>query len=268
MIKDLTKYIPLTTIIISYFFLCGGLYLYGFWSTFNIDISNLINITDIPKSFIFPFVAYNGFYFLYIIIDLFTTKSPKDGDNDEYAIGREPIKLDQERTVIKFLKLFIIRIFKKLFLSIEGWILLAFWTIVLLYEDHKMEPSFWLYSCSSLALFISFRLQEVHALKKLLPYFYIRNYIINALLFIPMFSFGLGRITSLSIYHNSDKHYIKIIGSSNPDKDFSTDTLKFIGFVGDKLIVSSLDNKRIIYINQSSYDQLIVENQTETTTAK
>lgn len=265
MIKDITRYIPLTTIIISYFFLCGGLYLYGFWSTFNIDISNLINITDIPKSFIFPFVAYTSFYFLHLTINIFTILPSKEKDDDE---NKEEDKLIEKYAESGKKIIFIKLLLRRIFLSIEGVTVLVFVVLVMLYEKFKMMPLFWLISSLSLAFLFSFRLKKNTVIKQAIPNSDLRKYIIHALLFIPIFSFGLGRINSLSIYNNSDKHYIKMSGSSNSDKDSGTDTLKFIGFVGDKLIVASLDNKRIIYINQSSFDQLIVENQTETTTAK
>ena len=52
--KEIIKGVPVATIILIYLFVCGVFYLVGFWGIFKIDVFNLIAVTDIPKSFVYP----------------------------------------------------------------------------------------------------------------------------------------------------------------------------------------------------------------------
>ena len=65
--KELLKDLSLTTLVVFYFFFCGGVYLYSFWSTFNFDPSDLITLTDVPKSFIYPLVKAYSITFIIIL---------------------------------------------------------------------------------------------------------------------------------------------------------------------------------------------------------
>lgn len=62
--------LPLATITIAILFMCGGLYLVGFWSTFNLNVASFISFTDIPKSFILPLISTFGFFFIYTLSNL------------------------------------------------------------------------------------------------------------------------------------------------------------------------------------------------------
>lgn len=81
MFTDILKKIPTTTILLTYLFICGVLYIIGFWSLFNIDISNLVTITDIPKSFVFPFVISQGLFLFNMLTQFITASTDKDPEN-------------------------------------------------------------------------------------------------------------------------------------------------------------------------------------------
>ena len=53
--KDWFDKVSFTTVVIVYLFVCGGLYIIGYWGEFFLDITPFISIADIPKSFILPF---------------------------------------------------------------------------------------------------------------------------------------------------------------------------------------------------------------------
>src|SRR5947207_4717496 len=53
--------------IVPYFVMTSGLFLIGYWSTFNIDIFQYIEFTEIIQSFVYPFLSTAVFIFLGII---------------------------------------------------------------------------------------------------------------------------------------------------------------------------------------------------------
>jgi len=73
--KEFIKNLPITTFILVYLFFCGSLYLVGFWTTFDIDVTNFITIIEIPKSFVIPFLLANGIVFFQIVLHLISSPS-------------------------------------------------------------------------------------------------------------------------------------------------------------------------------------------------
>lgn len=75
-------------------------------------------------------------------------------------------------------------------------------------------------------------------------------------------SFMLGKIKALAIYNNSEIKYIKHLINNNATEIFAakdSTNFKLIGFLGDKLIIGSLDNKQTVILNQSSISNLVIE---------
>lgn len=73
--REIFKYLPLTTMFIIFLYCCGSLYLVAYWGTFEIDISNLVSLTEIPKSFIMPFFISNSLFVFYFTFNLLTYPS-------------------------------------------------------------------------------------------------------------------------------------------------------------------------------------------------
>lgn len=243
MIQNITKHIPLTTMIITYFFICGGLYLIGFWTTFNIDISNIVNIADIPKSFIYPFVLSQGFY----LFNTLTNMTITDNRIDSY----EPNPYQQQKTKMKRFLFFLV--------SIDFLIILSSFFIFIFHLRFEMSPSYWMLSTIVLALLLFIKFQNNSSIKKLIPYASLRIYIVNTIIFVPFLCFGTGKSNSLKIYNNNESKHVKIIKDTIQTEKIDSSYIKFIGFLGDKLIVSTIDNKKIIVINQSSFDNIQIE---------
>ncbi|MEP6844590.1 MAG: hypothetical protein ABI861_01240 [Panacibacter sp.] len=66
--KEIITKISATTIILIYLFSCGTIYLVAYWSTFSFDITNYIDLLDIPKSFVFPLATGIGISFISLLI--------------------------------------------------------------------------------------------------------------------------------------------------------------------------------------------------------
>lgn len=247
MINNLIKQIPLTTIIISYFFICGGLYLIGFWSTFNVDISNLISITDIPKSFIYPFVISQGYFIVFTFINFLQTNYLKDELEDQYLLNKK-----QNRWK---------RVFKAL-TSPEMLLLLFLAVVFKFYPTYNYSPSYWMLSSFIFAFLISTKYENSPNLKTWIPYTQLRKYIVRIVISIPLISYGIGKANSLDIYNDKHRQYVNLkIHNTHNLSLADSNNFKFVGFIGDKLIVSSKDNRTLTFINQSSIEQLQILNE-------
>lgn len=140
------------------------------------------------------------------------------------------------------------RIFWKIFDTVVA---VTFLVAIILYEDNKLNTWFWWTFATIFSYAFLIKMVRVKELKRLVPYFDIRLYIGSVLIVLPIACFSIGKLTSLNIYHNQSIMTLKV----NTDKG-TNETLKLLGFIGDKVIVSSLDNKRVIFINQTSKDQI------------
>ncbi len=227
--KDVLKYLPLTTIIIAYLFICGGIYLLGFWGTFNIDAFAFMQIWDIPKSFIAPFMYAGGAaVLLQLSFGFFVI------NNNDFGDVVYPIYLNQRvRTVI--LSLILV-------------------TGVFLSRYFQYNMRYWMIFLFVFAPLFILELQSNNFIKKIIPKFSSRFILIFTIISFPTLSFMLGKKNSLRIYHNE---YIKIINSPEINiKQKLSDTipLKLIGFMGDKFIVGTLNNNKIFVLAQSAFN--------------
>lgn len=239
MLQNITKHIPLTTLIISYFFICGGLYLIAFWGTFDIDITNLVSIADIPKSFIIPFVFSQGFTLLNSGVNLITMT--------DY--------LDTKPTIKNFESIWWKQILKW-FVSLDFILLLGTILIFHFYSKYKLSPFFWVFSAVLLAYLLTFKLMRNNSLKAYIPFYNLRFYLVNTIISIPFLSFAIGKSNSLTIYNNSKLRIVSNTKGLASQTIADSTSSKFLGFLGDKLIVSSFDNKKITFINQTSIDSV------------
>lgn len=76
------------------------------------------------------------------------------------------------------------------------------------------------------------------------------------LIYCPVFTFISGKMISLEIYNNKSAKRIAIETKEINNNSTDTLALKFLGFLGDKFIISSLNNKRVFVLNQSAYDMI------------
>jgi hypothetical protein len=246
MFKQILDKLPLATILLSYFFVCGGLYLIGFWTTFNIDITNFVSITDIPKSFVLPFVLSQGVFLLQTLTNALSSSFHKDEEVSEISKAK--------KTKSKL---------QRILYAIFHWdtlFSLAVAFIIYFSYRYKTNPIYWSLSSLTVAFYLVYKFTSLKYVKTKIPYFALRLYVAYIICLLPIFCFSTGKILSVNIYNNKDIMYINTISDSsqsgNTSMNFSkrdSSSLKLLGFLGDKLIISSINNKKIIFVNQSSF---------------
>lgn len=248
MIKNIIDRLPLATILVSYFFVCGSLYLIGFWTTFKIDITNFVSITDIPKSFILPFVLSQGLFLFQLLTNLLSTPIHKDEPFRD--IEKNDIKPKWKRILVNFL-------------NWDTLFIIAVAIIVANAHNHFMSATYWTLSSLTMGFYLVYKFTSFHFVKQRIQYPIIRLYSAYIICFLPIFCFSTGKVLSLNIYNNKEIIYLNKISdctqSEKTEMNFSkrdSSSLKILGFLGDKLIISSINNKKIIFINQSSYKNL------------
>jgi hypothetical protein len=239
--EKITKHLPLTTIFIAYLFVCGSLYIIGFWTTFDIEITNFLNISEIPKSFILPFVLSNGLTFFQMIINFIA--SPIFSEEHE----KEKKK---EKSILKTKLIRILNVFIHLDMIFSYFMI----CIIYFYYSHKTKVLFWSISTIVFGILMAMKIVRNDKIKELIPKKNIRLYTVQILVFIPIVSFSTGKINSLNIYNNDKITLIeiikdnKIVPSNKPNK--------LIGFIGEKLVISDLKNEKMKVINQTSFNEV------------
>jgi hypothetical protein len=246
MFKQILDKLPLATILLSYFFVCGGLYLIGFWTTFNIDITNFVSITDIPKSFVLPFVLSQGVFLLQSLSNLLSASLHKDEEPTENT--------NPKKAKTKWHRILLV------FFSWDSLFSLAVLLIVSFSFKYKLNTLFWGASSLTIAFYLIYKFTSSKFVRTKIPYPVVRLYIAYIICLLPIFCFSTGKVLSVNIYNNKEIMYINAISDSsqsgNTSINFSkrdSSSLKFLGFLGDKLIISSINNKKIIFVNQSSF---------------
>lgn len=246
MLKESIKGISFLTLITLFFFVCCSLYLIGFWSTFDVDISNLVDVAEIPKSFILPFILSNVYGLVIMVFTFLTSHSKKDElvgvDNRQWPSKKAVIFLD-----------FILTILIGFIPPIMFWF----------YDKYKYNQGYWLIWGTITAFLVALKINSLPFIKKEIPNSSIRYFLINLTVFTICMSFALGKAKSVKIYTNSDVKYIAAKTNNKsieiqPSND--TSRLKLLGFLGNKIIVSSLDNKKIYILPQSNVGVLTIEN--------
>lgn len=242
--EKVLKYIPFTTCVLLFLFICGGLYLIGYWSTFNVDITNTVDLMEVPKSFIFPFVVTFGigFFFMvinFIAIDIFPKPKSRVLNMPAKDIGKKKLIIPVNK--------------------ISFWILLSPLILLGIRSLIGNTQTFWYFS----GFFLSMLLWVKGVLTEKIYFMFTNKNLAMPVIFLfvctPVMSFCLGKGNGVKIYDNMEIKYINIININTanptlPKTDHNLSSLKFLGLLGDKLILSSLDNKKIVFINQSSFE--------------
>jgi hypothetical protein len=232
MLSQIHKKIPITTIIVAYFFLSGCLYLFGFWGTFDIDIFNFVALMDIAKSFVYPLFGGALSMLIFVVASLFNARHTSTEINEDEARKESRLWLGRILVIVFMLSLS-------------------------LYYFLARNSVYWFISSFAYAAVMSRGLQNRVFIKSLLPLTeQVRYIVLYAFFFIPFYCFAVGKTSSLDIYNNRSVRDVVFYTSSGKDAD-STD-LKFVGFIGDKVIVSSVNNKNVMILNQSAYNKIVL----------
>ncbi len=243
--KDILLKLPLSTVLVTYLFICGLLYLIGFWGTFNIDVFNLITIYDIPKSFVFPLLISQGFFSIQ-----FFTGAVMNLNDDREDIG-SIVKIKDEWP---FWRQALTRVISNT--SILTTIVFLLSSIFL--ENRFHNELFWLINSLTVGYFLLHRFVNIKELKLLVKSSILRSYIGHMLIVFPITCFSTGKITSLKVYNNQNIVNIRSITDNTVGFGSDSISVKFLGFISENFIYSTLDNKKTYIINKNSVDGVIL----------
>ena len=244
--NDFFKNLPIATILLIYLFVCGILYLLGFWETFNIDIFSLISTSDIPKNFAFPLLVTQGLFFLNFITGGMSNIIDDNREDKEHFITIKPEW----------------GIFKKLLLGlltkIDIWVILTIALMMKFLPDYKKNEIFWSFTSIIIAYYLMHKFVNLDILKSKIQSSFFRYLLAHFVVFFPISCFSIGKVTSLRILYNADNTYITIINNKSNPIMKDTARLKLLGFISDRVIYSTLDNKKTYILNKESCDGVIL----------
>ena len=85
-----------------------------------------------------------------------------------------------------------------------------------------------------------------------------RLFIGHFLIFFPISCLSTGKIQSISILQNKSKSNIRIESKTIKSVNAVTDSLKLLGFISDRVVYGTLDNKHIYITSKDSYDTVVL----------
>ncbi|MCG9791215.1 hypothetical protein [Flavobacterium algicola] len=244
----MTKNIPITTLLLTYLFICGSLYLIGFWSTFDVDVFSLISLYDIPKNFVYPLMLSQVFYVLNMITGQYIHQiSFFDGDenNDNFIEIKEEWSTNKQKIL-------------GVITSINLWVTLFVGGIQFFFDKPFQNPVYWTLISIVLSYYLFYKFFNYTPVKVYLKNVYLRYYIGHFITFFPIACFSSGKVNSLKIYNNSENKYFDVINSKNQTQINDKKCLKFLGFVSDKYIYSTINNQQIYILSKESCDGIVI----------
>jgi len=239
------KNIPITTILLTYLYICGVLYLVGYWSTFDVDVFSLISIYDIPKSFVFPLLISQLFFLLnYLTGNFVDFTTDREGLN--YFIQINPEWKGFKRRIILTLT------------SLNLWMSLPITYFIINYNETKNNWFFWFAGSFILSYYLLYRFLNLDIVRANIKSYILRLFIGHFLIFFPISCLSTGKIQSILILHNKAIKHISIESKTIKSVNATTDSLKLLGFISDRVIYGTLDNKHIYISNKDSYDTVVL----------
>ena len=243
--KDIIDKISVTTILLLYLFFCGTIYLISFWSTFDFDITNYIELLDIPKSFVFPLATGLGVSLLTLLIQ-----------GVQHSIAKvQKDEIENEKLLPKIKELPTRALFFRILNDYHTW-LIAILLICLFCYRLRRE---WVFAISSLSLAIfgvvKF-IREPTTIKKI-PNYRVRLFVCVLFVVIPLLSFNTGKQDAIAIWKN--RKYFRITNIVFKEKSLSTQNpvqSKLLGKLGTYLFVSDSLNSRITILNLETINSI------------
>ena len=203
----------------------------GFWGTFDVDAFSLVQIWDIPKNFIASFMLSGGVIMAFVLSMVFYINKPK------YEKRNSPASFNATK-------------YRRILFVLS--LLAAF----ILYWFHKYNIWYWVISSIVLAYLLVSQIIKMPSYINIVNNYFLRLYVTILVVVTIALCFVVAKYRALGIYLNNDIQIINI-DATKINRNISSNTqLKLLGFLGDKLIVSSLDNKNIIVLKQDAFDAI------------
>lgn len=201
------------SLVVAYALLVGILYQWGYWGTFNVNILQFMSLTDIVKSFAYPFVSSFAAFFLGIVMGtLVPTQSLPPGEGRQTVLGQ-----------------FLYR-----------------WRFVLLWGYFGLVFAVWRFAPPSerwflaaamatpvVALFVS----NFSVVQQLLPNSVVRQLAAFTATAMPLFAFAYGSSHAEAVLSGRSYFETRLSPGDAPSK--------YLGIAGERLFLLSADNKVI-----------------------
>ncbi|MES2131102.1 MAG: hypothetical protein V4506_02065 [Bacteroidota bacterium] len=197
--------------IVPYAFLCAGLYQISFWSTFNINIFSFLDISDIIKSFIYPF-----FYSCSIFLVINFVQIEDYFDWQPYERDKSKPRTLFKRFLYAFLR--------------AGYF--GLFSLIAFSNDSKFKSVYIaLLSIPFLHYFLSeYLIKDESLINKKYKFL-----IITLIVILPASSFVFGKLNSIQIHDNYRFNYTVDVIKDKP--------LKFLGKASNHYIFATVDNE-------------------------
>lgn len=234
----------LKLLIIPYLFFSGGLYHIAYWSTFDLNGLSYIGVSDIIKSFIYPFI---NFGFLFFFSAGFT----------EIMLRSELITGKKKAT--EFMPIGGGRSSKLgIFLNSGFGLYLSasLWIFAIGICQTFGPPARWIVWASIVALGPILFLMRGGLFETYFANEYQRLISIRFLFYVPIFAFASGKYESELIHRNLKYKYIANPTNIEIINSMSTDTMKFVGHTEKYACFTDLNNSKIFFINTDKIDVL------------
>lgn len=138
----------------------------------------------------------------------------------------------------------------------DFWLIISFFALIILWIFYKEYYLFWLLSGLFYSFMISIIIERFLVKISLIKYAVIRRYLVQIIVMTIIMSFTIGKSIGIRVYKNIDIKYISAMSMDTALTINDSNRIKLLGFLGNKVIVSSLDNERIIVLNQDKYDRI------------
>jgi len=228
-----TKWLKIIYFATSYGFVVSMLYLFGYWSTFDINILEYIKISDVIKIAIYPIITSVGFAIIGFITGHFVGRWSNEQNVQKSQISK---KIDKWTNFIYKSAFIVINIF-----SISYSLYMHMWIV--------LWPLFAII-CPTVTSYILVK-YKMELLKKLIPFRGYEPFILLIFIAFLSLAFGYGKFRSHSILEGYKSFYINV--SIFKDKELFQDQkrLKYLGLGGDFMFFLSEDNTKIYILEPS-----------------
>ena len=234
-VKDTrSSYLPLASL---YFVTVGLLYLWGYWSTFHVNILQYIGIADVLKMTLFPIASAAGALLVGIVLGEMLFLSTHDGSRVGSAI----------QGGLRFLFPYL----EALYLPV---------TMVILFL-----PGIWKWNIVALLFGFPFYVIAKRGgfLESMLPNDSVRSSVIFLLTTMPTFAYSIGLHQAAAILDGNNYKYlvadtVEGIVVGNPDNPFTR--VKYLGQAGDQSFLLLPDNETVFIVSFQMTKGLQVRN--------
>jgi hypothetical protein len=222
-----TSLSKLSYAIATYGIVSSVLYLFGYWSTFDINILEYTSLADVAKLAIYPvtFIVVSsslGVVLTNIVTgELFKSKSAKG----KISFGESPT-------------------FWRVFLTV----VLVLSSSILYFLKFSSR---WYLVTVILGVFFSLLLDHSDLLKGTIEHSGVRTFIILTLVLLPLLSFSTGKVKALKILNNEDVRYVNIVSFREPKLLAGQVRLKYLGTTGDYFFFASENNAKVYTVKYS-----------------